>query len=41
MKYEIIRRETADELILAVNSYINNGWQPTSGLEHSCLSAAR
>jgi len=32
MKYEIIRRDSADELISAVNSYMNPGWEPVGGV---------
>lgn len=31
-RYEIIRRETADELVEAVNSYLNIGWILVGGL---------
>lgn len=35
MRYEIIRRETADELAFAVNAYINQGWEPLGGVVYS------
>jgi hypothetical protein len=35
VKYEILRRELADELVEAVNSYINTGWEPLGGVVYS------
>jgi hypothetical protein len=34
-QYEILRRETADELANAVNAYINQGWEPLGGVAYS------
>ena len=36
IEYQILRRETADELVLAVNAYITQqGWEPLGGVGHS------
>lgn len=32
MKYEIIRRESTEELTAAVTAYINSGWEPIGGV---------
>lgn len=32
MKYEVLRRGTADELVEAVNAYLNTGWEPLGGV---------
>lgn len=34
-QYEILRRETADELASAVDAYINQGWDPLGGVGYS------
>jgi hypothetical protein len=34
-QYEILRRETADELSAAINAYINQGWSPLGGVGYS------
>lgn len=34
-QYEILRRETADELSAAVNAYVNQGWSPLGGVVYS------
>lgn len=31
-QYEILRRETADDLAAAINAYINQGWTPLGGV---------
>lgn len=32
MRYEVIRRDSADELTEAVNSYLNVGWELVGGI---------
>lgn len=32
VKYEVMRRENFEELVAAVNSYLNNGWQLVGGV---------
>lgn len=34
-RYEVMRRDKCDELILAVNSYLNTGWQLQGGVTNA------
>lgn len=32
MIYDVIRRDSIEELVLAVNAYINSRWEPIGGI---------